>query len=764
MKVTWRTFTSRVSGPLLAEVALVVVATAVGALVYRGFFATIEYLPVVGLACIGGAVTAAAAAGRRWNAWSTMLLAAGGFALFATYAVFGDTIEDGLPTSRTGSDLLHGVLGGWARMLTVEPPADAWAELLVTPALVVWSAVFTAVTLTLRTRSLLAPVAPPLVAFVLALLAAGSQPGKHTAATVAFLTATLALILFRARRTATGGRTRHSPQPPRRTRSLLTAGLTITASALSGIVGGHALPLASGQHRFDPRQLRPPPITLAATLTPLAKVKSQLIENPPRALFTLRIDRENASQISRVRTAALDAFDGTTWTTTDAYRAAGSHLAIDPALTNARPVTAHIEVNDLPGPFLPVLGWPSRFTAAQHNTGDIGFNGRSGVLVSTAPTLHGLRYTLVGKISSHDRGLPPAVPSTSPELAHYRALPTNTPASLQVEARRLTGAQPTPYGQLSTLEQHLRSRPYSLGAPPGHSYAAITRLLTDNTDNPGYAEQHAAAFTVLARALGYPARVAVGYRLHDYRDGAYMVTTADAHAWPEVHFAGYGWVAFEPTDTSNTTANPPPPPPEIPLVAPPPRLNPPPIAPPATEPPPPAVGGNQPGFDWAGVLRGMVLLVVGLVALVTLATAVITIEKARRRRRRRHTHDHAARVLGAWHELIDRLAERGITCPVSLTAREVAQHADTALGPAASSVAAAAPLATAAVFAPDHLDQRAAERAWHLAAQLHTDLYPRQVSLRRLRAAVDPRPLWTNRCAARERRRAWKRLEMGRYR
>jgi transglutaminase-like putative cysteine protease len=68
------------------------------------------------------------------------------------------------------------------------------------------------------------------------------------------------------------------------------------------------------------------------------------------------------------------------------------------------------------------------------------------------------------------------------------------------------------------------------------------------TDKRGYCQQFAWAFAVLARLLGIPSRVAVGYTggapgLH----GTWRVTTADAHAWPELYFAGEGWLRFEPT-------------------------------------------------------------------------------------------------------------------------------------------------------------------------------------------------------------------------
>lgn len=63
----------------------------------------------------------------------------------------------------------------------------------------------------------------------------------------------------------------------------------------------------------------------------------------------------------------------------------------------------------------------------------------------------------------------------------------------------------------------------------------------------GYCEQFAAAMAVMARELGIPARVAVGF-LQPERDGDQWVYSAhDLHAWPELFFPGSGWVRFEPT-------------------------------------------------------------------------------------------------------------------------------------------------------------------------------------------------------------------------
>ncbi len=747
--MTWRRLVGLVPVMTLIEVALAVAASAVGALVYRGFFATTGYLLAFGLACLVGGVTAAL--GHR-RTWSTVPLAVAGLALVIVYGVFGGAV----------STVVGGIRGSWTRLLTVAVPADPWGELLVAPVFVVWAATFSSVILVLRTSHVLAPLVPPLAALLFALFVVGNQAGAHAAATVVFLVAALSLIALRSHRPAGDGTVRVDRQRSLPMAALATTGLMVAASALFGVVGGQTLPLASGEHRFDPRDVLAPPITSTDTLTPLGQLKNQLTEEPSRTLFTVRLDREAASGLDRVRTAALDVFDGTTWTSADTYRVAGSRLTVDPALTHSRQVTARVEVQELTGPYLPVLGWPSRLAAGGDATGRFGFDPRSGVVVSTEPSLYGLSYDLTAEVGDRDENLTRVIPSTNTqEQARAKELPTGLPDRLRDELHQLVDEGTTPFEQLTAMETRLSSLPTKLDRPPGHSYAVITRLLTELDTGGGYAEQHAAAFTVLARALGYPARVAVGYSLRNYQDGSYPVTTADAHAWSEVHFPGYGWVPFEPTTPDDMT--PPRQSSDVPQVVPP-RPVPSTTVPAAVPPNSSRADGaaDRPGFDWTNVLQGTVLVVPLSAVLVVLGCATIVIAKAHRRRRRRLGPGPSEQVLGAWQEMIDRFTERGVTPPVSLTFHEVARHVGVRVGAAA--VEALAELATTAVYAPEDIGQAEAEQAWQLVDRLHTELYPRRRTAARLLAAVNPRPLWTVWRVARQRRQAREGLEMGRYR
>jgi hypothetical protein len=56
----------------------------------------------------------------------------------------------------------------------------------------------------------------------------------------------------------------------------------------------------------------------------------------------------------------------------------------------------------------------------------------------------------------------------------------------------------------------------------------------------------------MLRLIGIPARVAVGFTAGKWKAGIWTVTDHQAHAWVEAWFAGYGWLAFDPTPGRGT--------------------------------------------------------------------------------------------------------------------------------------------------------------------------------------------------------------------
>jgi transglutaminase-like putative cysteine protease len=132
--------------------------------------------------------------------------------------------------------------------------------------------------------------------------------------------------------------------------------------------------------------------------------------------------------------------------------------------------------------------------------------------------------------------------------SRYLWLPDTVPERVLALARDLTAAEPTPYDRAYAIETYLRGFPYNLGVPTPPSDRDVADYFLFELQE-GYCDYYATAMVVLARAAGVPARYVAGYATgtYDYTKGQYVVTEANAHAWVEVYFPGYGWVEFEPT-------------------------------------------------------------------------------------------------------------------------------------------------------------------------------------------------------------------------
>lgn len=133
-------------------------------------------------------------------------------------------------------------------------------------------------------------------------------------------------------------------------------------------------------------------------------------------------------------------------------------------------------------------------------------------------------------------------------LERYLQLPEITPERVRVLARDLTATQPTPYDRAVAIESYLREFPYTLDVPRPMGNTDIADYFLFELQE-GYCDYYATAMVAMARAAGLPTRLVVGYASgsYDMANARYIVTEADAHAWVEIYFPGYGWIEFEPT-------------------------------------------------------------------------------------------------------------------------------------------------------------------------------------------------------------------------
>lgn len=133
-------------------------------------------------------------------------------------------------------------------------------------------------------------------------------------------------------------------------------------------------------------------------------------------------------------------------------------------------------------------------------------------------------------------------------------LPADLPERVIEVAYSITENATTPYEQVRAIEQYLKEDGgfrYSVSEaayiPEGRDY--VDHFLFDS--KVGYCDNYSTAMVVLCRVLGIPTRWAKGFnsgeKVTSEGETYYEVTNANAHSWPEVYFADYGWIPFEPT-------------------------------------------------------------------------------------------------------------------------------------------------------------------------------------------------------------------------
>ncbi len=131
--------------------------------------------------------------------------------------------------------------------------------------------------------------------------------------------------------------------------------------------------------------------------------------------------------------------------------------------------------------------------------------------------------------------------------ARYTPLPDTVPQRVHDLAQEIAGDLDNPYDQARAIEQFLRQYPYSLDVPlPPSDADPVDYFLFDL--QIGYCDYYASAMVVMARSLGLPARMAVGFLGQSPdENGVQTILQLNGHSWAEVYFAEYGWVEFEPT-------------------------------------------------------------------------------------------------------------------------------------------------------------------------------------------------------------------------
>ena len=180
---------------------------------------------------------------------------------------------------------------------------------------------------------------------------------------------------------------------------------------------------------------------------------------------------------------------------------------------------------------------------------------------STSETTLGLRYAFEGDMhyfsAENLRALGDASGADAAIGAQYLALPEDADVARFVTlGEELTANATTRYDKALALQEFFRDTSvfrYDTSVQPTGSDSVSVFL----DDEAGFCVHFATAFAIIARSLGIPSRIAVGFLPGvQAENGASVVRGGDAHTWPEVYFEGAGWVRFEPTPASQSGARP----------------------------------------------------------------------------------------------------------------------------------------------------------------------------------------------------------------
>jgi len=131
----------------------------------------------------------------------------------------------------------------------------------------------------------------------------------------------------------------------------------------------------------------------------------------------------------------------------------------------------------------------------------------------------------------------------------YLQLPENFSPRIKNLALEITRGAETPYDKATIVTDYLRQEidyVERIQAPPPDT-DLMEWFLFDSKE--GFCNYYATAGVLMLRAVGVPARLAVGYAEGEPNDDrtVYNILQKDAHAWMEVYFPEIGWVEFEPT-------------------------------------------------------------------------------------------------------------------------------------------------------------------------------------------------------------------------
>ncbi len=292
----------------------------------------------------------------------------------------------------------------------------------------------------------------------------------------------------------------------------------------------------------------------------LVSLRRSLVSNDTRAVFTMA---STADRPDYLRTAVLESFDGVVWS-----RVMDSELGPQPpaSATGAaqqggaadRLAEYRLDVGPLGGTTLPSPAG----SVSSLNDWPVEWDQRTALPIRVdGDSIEGARIGLVAQVPEDDAD---ALRSASlapldPQLVYAENISDPGPLvgdELPRLAQEIAAGTETPFDAAVALQRWFTTDggfTYSTAIEGGSGGDALAEFLDERV---GYCEQFAATMALMARSVGIPARVVVGFTQGAQEGDQWVVRGTDAHAWPELWMGSAGWIRFEPTPGAATASTP----------------------------------------------------------------------------------------------------------------------------------------------------------------------------------------------------------------
>ncbi len=280
----------------------------------------------------------------------------------------------------------------------------------------------------------------------------------------------------------------------------------------------------------------------AAAFPDVSLGKTGKIDLDPTLVFRSNVPKTDGARYWRID--AQNAFDGTVWRNTQAYRAREIAEAV------GAPVYRVEFIRDWHDVRLPILGHatgvrriPGDRSRARFYADGFGNYRRRG----WPPAVSGFEFSFDADASAGgaesgeddfaDAGAIAVWPARQPDSPSYRRL--------RQLALRIAGDARTAKEKAEKISDFLKNNyAYSLDRPKRSGFA-VEDFLFDR--KYGHCEMFSSAMAVLLATIGVGARNVTGFASSEYRDGYNLVRVAHAHSWVEVRLDGGRWETFDPT-------------------------------------------------------------------------------------------------------------------------------------------------------------------------------------------------------------------------